>query len=141
MKTCTPKQEAFCRAYIETSNASAAYRRAYSAGAMNSSSIAVAACELLSDPKITLMLETLRKPIIQRHAVTVDTLMAELEESRKLALENNAPAAAVSATMGKAKLLGLDKKAGEIDFAHGLADRVAAARQRMIKADSTDCYH
>ena len=38
--------------------------------------------------------------------------MQELEQSRLLALENIQCSAAVTATMSKAKLLGLDKKAG-----------------------------
>jgi hypothetical protein len=41
--------------------------------------------------------------------VTVDTLVAELEEARQIALGVPAPSAAVAATMGKAKLLGLDR--------------------------------
>ena len=35
----TPKQEAFCLAFIETGNASDAYRRAYSAGKMKPATI------------------------------------------------------------------------------------------------------
>ena len=133
MKSCTPKQEAFCRAYLETGNASEAYRRAYDAEAMSQNAIAVEACTLLSNPNIAQILNELRKPIIERHAVTVDSLMIELEESRKMALENGAPAAAVSATMGKAKILGLDKQAVDMNITHGLAERVAEARKRVAR--------
>ena len=106
----TPKQENFCLAYLETGNASEAYRRAYSAENMKPDSINVNACKLLADAKIALRLEELREPIMQRHAITVDDLLAELEEARQLAISTEAPAPAVSATMGKAKLLGLDKQ-------------------------------
>lgn len=50
--------------------------------------------------------------------MTVDDLIKELEEARQAALDPNLDkpqsAAAVSATMGKAKLLGLDKQLVDI---------------------------
>lgn len=106
----TPKQENFCLAYLETGNASEAYRRAYDAGAMSANAIAVEACLLLDNPKVALRLSELREPIIQRHAITVDDLLRELEEARNLAMSIELPAPAVSAVMGKAKLLGMDKQ-------------------------------
>lgn len=106
----TPKQENFCLAYLETGNASEAYRRAYDVKSMSANAIGVEAFKLLENPKITLRLSELRKPIIQRHNVTVDSLIAELEEARKLAMAIEAMAPAVSAIMGKAKLCGLDKQ-------------------------------
>ena len=48
----TPKQEAFCLAYIETGNASEAYRRAYDAEKMKPPVINVKACQLLAEDKI-----------------------------------------------------------------------------------------
>lgn len=108
----TPKQENFCLAYLETGNASEAYRRAYDAEAMSGNAIAVEACLLLDNPKVSLRLSELREPIMQRHAITVDVLLEELEEARQLAMNAATPqsAAAVGATMGKAKLLGMDKQ-------------------------------
>ena len=49
---------------------------------------------------------------MKRNEITVDTLLDELEEARKAALDADTAqsSAAVSATMGKARLLGLDKK-------------------------------
>jgi phage terminase small subunit len=105
----TPKQENFCLAYLETGNASEAYRRAYDADAMTPESVNRKAKEVVDNVKIAARLEELREPIMKRHAITVDVLLAELEEARQLALETEAPAPAVSATMGKAKLLGMDK--------------------------------
>lgn len=106
----TPKQEAFCLAYLETGNASEAYRRAYNASNMKPESINVNASKLLSDAKIALRLDELRKPVIERHRITVDDLLRELEEARQMAIKDRAPAPAVSATMGKAKILGYDKQ-------------------------------
>lgn len=108
----TAKQENFCLAYIETNNASEAYRRSYSADKMKPESVNESASRLLADVKITARVAQLREPIIERHNVTVDSLIAELEEARLAALGAETPqsAAAVGATMGKAKLCGLDKQ-------------------------------
>ena len=103
----TPKQEAFCYGYIETGNASGAYRAAYNAERMKPEVVAVKASELLANGKIAVRIEALRAELRQRHEITVDDLVAELEEARKMAFETEKAAAAVQATMGKAKLLGL----------------------------------
>lgn len=105
----TPKQENFCLAYLETGNASEAYRRSYNAQNMKPESINVNACKLLADAKIAQRLDELRAPAIAKAQLTVEDLLRELEEARRLAIDTEAPAPAVSATMGKAKLLGLDK--------------------------------
>ena len=70
------------------------------------------ASELLAHGKITVRLEQLRKEHSKRHNVTVDTLLIELEEARLAAFEGERVqvAAAVAATMGKAKILGFDKQ-------------------------------
>lgn len=41
--------------------------------------------------------------------MTVDDLIKELDEAREIAKVNGNPTAMISAVMGKAKLLGLDK--------------------------------
>ena len=110
MKKLTQKQEAFCLAYIETGNASEAYRQAYNAERMKPETINKRACELMGDGYIAGRIEQLREPVRERHNITVDTLLLELEQSRQLALQEGQAAAAVSATMSKAKLLGLDKQ-------------------------------
>lgn len=110
--TLTIKQEAFCQAYIETGNASQAYRTAYAADKMKTDSINRKAKELIDNGKISARVDELRGEIKERHNVTVDSLIAELEEARKAALSAETPqsSAAVAATMGKAKLTGLDKQ-------------------------------
>ncbi|EPU1130239.1 TPA: terminase small subunit [Klebsiella oxytoca] len=112
MAGLTPKQEAFCQAYIETGNASEAYRTAYAADKMKPEAVHVQAFKLQDNPKIALRIKELQGEIKQRHNVTVDSLLAELEEARKAALAAETPqsSAAVAATMGKAKLVGLDKQ-------------------------------
>jgi hypothetical protein len=48
----TPKQEAFILAYLETGNASEAYRRAYNASGMNAATVNREAHSLLEHPKV-----------------------------------------------------------------------------------------
>ena len=103
----TPKQEKFCQVYIETGNASEAYRQAYNAEKMRPDTVNNKAYGLLQKGGIRARLDELRAEHKKRHEITVDTLVAELEEARKLAFETEKAAAAVQATMGKAKLLGL----------------------------------
>lgn len=51
-KRLTPKQESFCLAYLETGNASEAYRKSYSAEGMKPETINKRASELLADGAI-----------------------------------------------------------------------------------------
>lgn len=103
----TPKQEAFCLAYIETGNASEAYRQSYDAGKMKAETVNKRASELLGSGEITGRIAELKAAHVERHNVTIDTIREMLVEDRKLARDLETPAAAVSATMGLAKLYGL----------------------------------
>ncbi|SFN29387.1 Terminase small subunit [Izhakiella capsodis] len=116
MAELTIKQEAFCRAYIETGNASEAYRLSYAADKMKPESVNRKAKEVLDNVKVSAMISKLKSEIKERHNVTVDSLIKELEEARKAALAAETPqsSAAVAATMGKAKLTGLDKVVVEL---------------------------
>ena len=119
MANLTPKQERFCQLYIELGNASEAYRQSYDADSMNENTVNRKAKELLDNGKITARLELIRNEHSKRHNITVDSLLIELEEARKMALDLNIQekpqvSAAVTATMGKAKLLGLDKQVVEL---------------------------
>lgn len=102
----TPKQEAFAKAYIETGNASEAYRQAgYSGGSPKT--VNEAASRLLKNSKVAARIAGIQAEHQKRHEVTVDSLVAELEQARALAMKIEAPAPMVAATMGKGKLLGL----------------------------------
>ena len=102
----TPKQEAFCLAYVETGNASEAYRRAYDAARMKAPTINVKASELLADGKVAVRVAELQAEHAERHKITVDDIIRQLDEDRHFAREHEAPAPAISSTMGKAKVLG-----------------------------------
>jgi phage terminase small subunit len=103
----TPKQEAFALAYVETGNASEAYRRSYDSSKSTEKSIWQSASRLLADIKVASRIAELQERAVKRHDVTVDSLTRELDEDRKLARSLDMPSAAISAVMGKAKLHGL----------------------------------
>lgn len=103
----TPKQEAFAQAYIETGNASEAYRQAgYSTNA-TAKTINESASRLLGDRKVSARVEELKAQHVERHNVTIDTIREMLLEDRQFARELEAASASVTATMGLAKLYGL----------------------------------
>lgn len=106
MVNLTLKQEAFCLAFIETGNASEAYRRAYNAENMKTDTIHRNAKALQSNNKIATRLNELRAEIRERHNLTVDDISRMLQEDRTFARDLEAPAAAISASMGLAKLHG-----------------------------------
>lgn len=97
----TPKQEAFAMAYVETGNATEAYRRSYEPQNWTDNALSVQASKMLRHPKIVLRLDKLQRAHAERHEITVDGITSELEEARKLAMATGNPNAAVSATMGK----------------------------------------
>ena len=124
----TPKQEAFAHAYVETGNASEAYRRAYDAGGMKPETVKKRASELLGRGDVAGTVAKLRGDVQQAHGVTVSALIAELEEARQVARGKEHAAAMVQATIGKAKLAGLLDKGDE-----GRGEDLAAALSRAIE--------
>jgi phage terminase small subunit len=78
MKKLTVKQENFCNYYIETGNASKAYRRAYSCSNMKDETVNRKAVELLKNGKITARVKQLQKALQKRSDITKDEAVKEL---------------------------------------------------------------
>jgi phage terminase small subunit len=74
----TIKQEAFVHAYLETGNASEAYRRAYSPKKMSTKSVADEASRLLQHPGIAPVVAAARQQVAAQHDVTVERIVTEL---------------------------------------------------------------
>jgi phage terminase small subunit len=85
MSKLTVKQEAFAKAYIETGNASEAYRRAYNAKNFSENALAVQASKTLKHPKVALRIAELQASHQKRHEITVDRIV---QEYAKLAFSN-----------------------------------------------------
>ena len=132
----TPKQEKFAQVYVQTSNASEAYRQAYDAQRMKPEVIAVKACELLKSGNVSVRVQELKAASVERHLMTVDDIIRELEEARIMASTGERPQAGamVAATMGKAKVLGLvvDKAEVKGNLAMTLYDGEQAARMAAM---------
>lgn len=104
----TPKQEKFCLKYVETGNASEAYRQSYDAENMKADVITVKACELLKGGNVAVRVKELQDELRETYSVTVESLAKELDEARSLANMKEMPAPMIQASMGKARLYGLD---------------------------------
>ena len=109
----TPKQERFCLLYIETGNASEAYRRAYNCGKMKEATINRNAFAMFTNSKIATRLKDVSEQHQIRHNITVDTLTERQIRVYDKHWEET-PAAAVSAIKEVAKLHGL----GETNVKH-----------------------
>ena len=67
--TLTAKQEAFCRYYIDTGNASEAYRMAYDTSKMKAETIWSNASRLLANSKVTARLSEIQRELAERSKV------------------------------------------------------------------------
>lgn len=140
----TDKQRAFVHKYLETHNATEAYKHAYNAKKMSAASIGREAHKLLNSPQIAPILGAKTEAKIERaeniHEITVDTLTAKLNAALDKAMADpKGASAAVSAVMGLGKLHGLivDKKdvTTRKDTADQLGDDELAAIARSGRAD------
>src|SRR5689334_2319091 len=94
------------------------------------------AVRLKGNEKVADRIAELQDEAKERTLVTVERLTAELEEARRLALEVSNPSAAVSATMGKAKLNGLLVDKAEVGLPSDLAERINEARRRFAEREN-----
>ena len=102
----TPKQADFVRWYFELGNASEAYKRAYNSHA-KPNTLHRKANDLLKHPVIKAEVKAMQAQARERNQVTIDNVVDELEEARQIAKQSGNASAMVSATLGKAKVLGL----------------------------------
>ena len=93
--------------YVESGNATEAYRRAFTVDRMNEATVRREAHSIVHRPRVAEAIKSLQAEHLARHCVTVDRLTEELEWARREALTQGHASAAVAATMGKAKLFGL----------------------------------
>lgn len=110
----TVKQDNFALKYVESGNASLAYRHAYDAKDMLPGSVWREASLLLKHPKVAQRIAELRAEAKEMLMVSLASVTEELELARSLAMETEQPSAAVSASMGKAKLHGLITDKSEV---------------------------
>ncbi len=83
----TPKQESFVLAYLETSNATEAYRRAYNAENMSEGAINVEAHRVLNHPKVALRLQVLQERSAAKVVLTRGWVLEKLMRNVDKAIE------------------------------------------------------
>lgn len=116
----TAKQDAFCLAYIESGNASEAYRKSYNSKNMKPETVNRKANELMTNGKITARLEQLRKPVRERAQITLESHLERLNHLSLMAeqAEQYGPAIRAEESRGKAAGLYVEK----IDHNHRVID-------------------
>lgn len=117
----TEAEVKFCEIYARGGKKIPAYREAFGNDTANDKTIWRRVDRIMGYPKIQKRLKELEERVMERFDVTVESLIRELEEARMAALsaETAQASAAVSATMGKAKLAGLDKQKVELTGVEG----------------------
>ena len=86
MKRLTPKQEAFCLAYLETGTATKAYRGAYNAAKMAQRTIEKRASELLRNEGVAARLEHLRAAAAEKAVLSRAWVLERLQRNARIAL-------------------------------------------------------
>ena len=111
------KHEQFCQVWLETGNKSEAYRKSHpNSLKWKDETVHNKAYALSKRGEVLARFEQLQEDTVKAHAVTIESLIEELNEARQAALTADTPqsSAAITATMSKAKLVGLDKHQVEI---------------------------
>lgn len=106
MQKLTVRQQKFCEEYLKDGNASRAYREAYSASKMSDNAIGVESHRVLHSPNVSLYLAGVREKVSKKAEITLETITNMLLQDREFAQESKNASAAVSATMGLAKVTG-----------------------------------
>ena len=103
----TQKQHAFVLAYLETGNASEAYRRSYNTERMKPETVNRAAKEMIDNPKISARIEELRAPALEKTLLSLDTHLAELAELKAQARDLGQITGAIRAEELRGRAAGL----------------------------------
>lgn len=113
-RALTQKQEAFCLAYIETGNASEAYRRVYDATNMAPATVNRKARDLMANARIATRMRELRQPAVENAQMTLELHLAKLAELRDAALRARKYGPAIQAEIARGKAAGLSNEKPEL---------------------------
>lgn len=115
----TTKEMAFVNLILEGMKDGPAYKKAYNSKG-NETTCRKEGHTVRSRWPVYLAIEKGQAEAAKRSEITCETLIVELEEARGVAKAEGSGAAMTGATMGKARLLGLDKKILVIENAEEL---------------------
>ena len=102
----TAKQEAFCLAFVETSNATDAYKAAGYSSGMAVKTSTEAASRLLKNSNVIARIASLRAPAAEAVAMTIAAHLEDLKSLRDAAKGEGKFAAAVAAEVARGKVSG-----------------------------------
>lgn len=134
MANLTPKQDAFCLAYMETGNASEAYRRSYNAGGMKPESVWRKANELMDNVKVAARIADLSEKIEAKALVTIERLTNDL---LRIAQKGEDLAEAPGLSVARASLMDAAKLNGlVVDKNEHTGKDGAAIKLEQVKNDA-----
>lgn len=107
MTGLTPKQEAFVAAYLETGNATEAYRQAYDVKpGTKEATMNRAAKALIDNSKIAARIQELRAPVLEAAKLTLEKHLDDLLRLRNMAVKDKKWSAAIQAEIARGKAAG-----------------------------------
>lgn len=135
MNKLTPQQEIYARLIVEGKSQHQAYLEAYpKSNGWLASSVDCEASKLASNTKVIQRINELRSQLDIKSIETVEKLICELNQVLSISFETKQIAPAVSAIMGKAKLLGLVVDKVETKNLTSLTEEnLLKARERVAK--------
>jgi phage terminase small subunit len=131
MKNLSPKQERFCLLYLESGNASQAYRGAGYSKNMSDKTVNEASARLLKSSKVVARLAEIRKPALEAAQITLADHLKDLKRLRDLSESEGKFSAAVSAEIARGKVSGLYIEKVEITGELSLAEAITKAKARV----------
>ena len=134
----TLKQENFCLVYIESDNASEAYRQSYDAGRMKPETVNRETKILMDNHKITARIKELRAPVIEATKLTLEKHLATLAQLRDDAAKNGVFGAAVSAEIARGKAAELYVEKHEVKTGVNPYDVLKIIEERRATAQIID---
>ena len=105
----TEKQTKFCYVYVETGNASEAYRQAYNTENWNINSIKGEAYKSLQNPDIQDYIEQLQQEAKEKAVFSIEQAHKQYLEAIEIAKNIEQPATIVTATKAQCELYGVEK--------------------------------
>ncbi len=123
----TPKQEAFCVAYILSGNATEAYKQAGYSDGMATKTAQEAASRLLKNSKVIARLSELRAPAVEMAVMTIAGHLGDLKDLRDKAMDKGKYSAAVAAEVARGKCSGFYIEKVEHSGAIGIAEQIRLA--------------
>jgi len=102
--------ETAAQVFVSTGNKTEAYRQAGYSTNMTDKAISTKVHRVFNNGVVLGRVAELQAEQAKLHAVTIESLTADLREDRALAYSVKNPSAAVAAVMGMAKLHGFDKQ-------------------------------